>query len=123
MKKLSKKTIDFKDKKILGSWITETNCKFIDSEHIQIELLAHIWYSYDQSSKTNVINKKLCFIEKIYFDELNDEVEILEENKIPEKLEAKLEYSKDGNHIGKIPNNEQIMFKINEIIDYLENKE
>ena len=33
-----------------------------------------------------------------------------------------LEYSKDGNHISKVPNNEQLMFKINKIIDYLKNK-
>ena len=125
MKKLSKKTIDFKDKKILGSWITEPNCKFIDSEHIQIELLAHIWYSYGCGSKTNVINKKLCFIEKIYFDELNDKVEILEEKKIPKKLETYTITDETISGMRKSLNtmiNIDIIGTINEIIDYLENK-
>ena len=45
-----------------------------------------------------------------------------EQKKIPEKLSGILEFSPDGNHISKVPNNEQLMFKINEIIDYLESK-
>jgi hypothetical protein len=58
-----------------------------------------------------------------YLFELEKKVEILEEPKgIPEKLEAILEYSKDGNHISKVPNNEQLMFKINEILDYLKSR-
>ena len=49
--------------------------------------------------------------------------EIIEEQKkIPEKLSGILEFSPDGNHISKVPNNEQLMFKINEIIDYLKSK-
>ncbi len=49
---------------------------------------------------------------------LNDEVEILEEEKkIPEKLYG-IVNPKEG--ITKVPNNEQLMFKINEIIDVLE---
>ena len=51
---------------------------------------------------------------------LNDEVEIIEEEKkIPEKLYGIVNV-KEGTKIS--PNNEQIMFKINEIIDYLESK-
>lgn len=55
---------------------------------------------------------------------LDEKVEIIEEEPkgIPEKLEAILDYSKDGNYISKVPNNEQLMFKINEIIDYLKSK-
>ncbi len=59
-------------------------------------------------------------------ENLNQEIKLVksleEEKKIPEKLEAILEYSKDGNYISKVPNNEQLMFKINEIIDYLKSK-
>ncbi len=103
------------DKTILGSWCTETNCKFIDSKHIQVELVAHIWYSYDNDSKTAVINKKLCFVNEIDFNELNDIVEILEEPKgIPEKLEIlpnDIQYS-----------NKVLYGKINEILDYLKSR-
>lgn len=52
------------------------------------------------------------------FEELNDEVEILEEEKkIPEKLE---DIIKDG--CIEAPNNFILMDKINEIIDYLKSK-
>lgn len=102
-----------KDKTILGSWCTEPNCKFIDSKHIQIELVAHIWYSYDNYSKSDMINKKICFVKEIVFDELNDEVEILEEEKkIPEKLNKQHFHKKQR----------QLANKINEIIDYLKSK-
>lgn len=50
---------------------------------------------------------------------LNDEVEILEEKKIPEKLFG-IVNPKEGT--GRVPSNEQLMFKINEIIDYLKSK-
>lgn len=56
------------------------------------------------------------------YEELVKKGLVEEENKIPEKLEAILEYSKDGNYISKVPNNEQLMFKINEIIDFLKSK-
>ena len=72
---------------ILGMWCTNSNCKFIDRKHAQIELTANIWYSYDNDSKTDVINKKFCFVNEIDFNELNDEVEIIEQKKMPEKLE------------------------------------
>ena len=49
---------------------------------------------------------------------LNYEVEIIEEEKkIPEKLYGIIN-PKEGTE--KVPNNEQLMFKINEIIDYLD---
>ena len=105
-----------KDKTILGSWCTEPNCKFIDSKHIQIELVAHIWYSYDNYSKSDMINKKICFVKEIVFDELNDEVEILEEEKkIPEKLNIS-NFPKHNNSLKKTA------IKLNEIIDYLKSK-
>ena len=51
---------------------------------------------------------------------LNDEVEILEEEKkIPEKLYG-IVNPKEGTE--RLPSNEQVMFKINEIIDYLKSK-
>lgn len=114
-----------KNKTILGSWCTEPNCKFIDSKHIQIELMAHIWYSYDNDSKTDVINKKLCFIKEIEFNELNGTVEIIEEEKkIPEKITIN-----DNGTLG-FPNGEwtarnmdkAFAIKFNQLIDYLESK-
>ena len=51
--------------------------------------------------------------------ELNDEVEILDEKKIPEKLYG-IVNPKEGTE--SIPSNEQLMFKINEIIVYLKSK-
>ena len=38
-----------------------------------------------------------------------------------EKLNGILEFRQDGNHISKLPNNEELMFKINEVIDYINN--
>ena len=55
----------------------------------------------------------------LYPQYLNDEIEILEEKKIPEKLYG-IANTKEG--IEMLPNNEQLMFKINEIIDYLKSK-
>ena len=113
-----------KDKMILGSWCTEPYCKFIDSKHIQIELVAHIWYSYNNDSKTDVINKKLCFVKEIDFNDLNDTVEILEEQKkIPEKcdvLKHCIGFNKNENVL--LDNQLKLQDKINSIIDYLESK-
>lgn len=54
------------------------------------------------------------------FSNINAEVEIIdEEKKIPEKL-YNIANTKEG--IEMLPNNEQLMFKINEIIDYLKSK-
>ena len=111
------------DKTILGSWCTEPYCKFIDNKHIQIELVVHIWYSYDNDSKTDVINKKLCFAKEIDFDILNDTIEILEEEKkIPEKLNyphIEIESSADDeirDYLYKVKD------KFDEIIYYLNSK-
>ena len=49
---------------------------------------------------------------------LNDEVEILEEKKIPEKLEL----IKNGDFV-EMPDSKDLMNKINEIIDFLKAKE
>jgi hypothetical protein len=62
------------------------------------------WYVYELDGKDVFI----CTDEL----ELNDEVEILEEKKIPEKL--------NKNHFHK--RQRQLANKINEIIDYLKNK-
>ena len=110
-----------KNKTILGCWCTEQNCMFIDSKHIQIELVAHIWYSYDNDSKTDVINKKLCFVKEIDFNELNNEVEILEEEKkIPEKLDLILDEQFTNDELQAYIYETQV--KINQILDYLKSK-
>ena len=65
------------------------------------------------------------FLSDLLWDEnlgfiLNNEVEILEkENKIPENL-CGIVNPREGTKI--VPNNEELMFKINEIIDYLKSK-
>lgn len=66
-------------------------------------------------------NTYICINSEYYlFDILDDEVEILEEEKkIPEKLYG-IVNPKEGTE--KLPSNEQLMFKINEIIDYLKSK-
>lgn len=60
------------------------------------------------------------------FSCLNDEVEIIEEEKkIPEKLKVHGFGDKDenGNYVmSAFPTNEELMNKINEIIDYLKSK-
>ena len=48
---------------------------------------------------------------------MHKEVEILEEKKIPEKLYG-IVNPKEGTE--RVPSNEQLMFKINEIIDCLD---
>lgn len=54
------------------------------------------------------------------FLRLDKEVEIIEDTpKNIEKLNGILEFRQDGNHFSKLPNNEELMFKINEIIDYI----
>lgn len=90
-----------KNKTILASWCSEPNCKFIDDKHIQIELLAHMWYSNDNDSKTDVINKKLCFVKEIDFNELNYEVEILD-NEEKEKPLTKKDVEALGYACGEI---------------------
>ena len=87
----------------------------------------YTWYDNGYSKgycKEPVMTDGNSFLEITTNYDLLGEVEIIEEEpkKIPEKLEAILDYSKDGNHISKVPNNEQLMFKINEIIDYLKSK-
>lgn len=64
---------------------------------------------------------KIWLESKLYGHVLNDNVEIIEDKEDNEikKLEATLEYCEGGNHIAKVPNNEQLMFKINEIIDVI----
>ena len=52
---------------------------------------------------------------------LNDEVEIIEDNKIPEKLDERILLQRRIEDVG-IPLKE-MLDKINEIIDYLEEKE
>ncbi len=105
-----------KNKTILGMWCTNSNCKFIDKKHIQIELTVNIWYSYDNDSKTDVIYKKFVFVKEIDFNELNDKVEILEEEKkIPEKINIS-NFPRHNNSLKKTA------IKVNEIIDFLKSK-
>lgn len=79
----------------------------------------YVWtYNYESSAYWN--GKSIEFED--YMDDglmkyLNNEVEILEEKKIPEKLYG-IVNPKEGTK--RTPNNEQLMFKINEIIDYLD---
>ena len=106
-----------KNKTILGMWCTNSNCKFIDKKHIQIESTVNIWYSYDNDSKTDVITKEICFVKEIDFNELNDKTEILEEEKkIPEKIPEEIIVGK------KQPTHriKKIKKKVNEIISYLD---
>ena len=57
-------------------------------------------------------DKTLC-LNNIFFDELNNTVEILEENKTPEKLDdTELYLTENQQHL--------IVNKLNEIIDYLD---
>lgn len=65
--------------------------------------------------ETNLILSDRIFAE---YSKLNDEVEIIEEDK---KIE-KLEYEEMDDMVG-IPTNQELMEKINEIIDYLNKEE
>jgi len=57
---------------------------------------------------------------------LNIQVEIIEEKKIPEKLEKKLIYTREPNGFehpdSELPSAEEMFKKINEICDYLKSK-
>ena len=79
------------------------------------------WIDYDKDYiAVDELGKPTLFETlKYLFYNINDEVEIIEEpqeHKIPEKLS----YILDGNDIAAFPNNEMLMNKINEILDYLE---
>ena len=80
---------------------------------------------YDSASK-NYNNELEDLFEVLNGSMLNDEVEILEEEKkIPEKLKVHGLGNKDenGNYVmSAFPTNEELMNKINEIIDYLKGK-
>ena len=113
-----------KDKTILGCWCTNVCGKFIDEKHIQIELIAHIWCAYDNDSKTDVINKEVCFVKEIDFG-ANDEVEITEEDKKIKKLDIQLN-SGDENKVNWYRANNlqcEMAFKINEIIEKINRME
>jgi len=117
-----------KDKTILGAWCSEPNCIFIDNKHIQTKVMVHIWYSYDGDSKTDVMNKEISFVKEIDFDEFNNIVEIIEEEKkIPVKIkidnEDRIQALSTGNFVYKVNQpTKNIIYKINEIIDYLKSK-
>lgn len=84
-------------------------------------------YEYQHRRDTENSFNYMCnengeYLSRRYFIDniLNDTVEILEEeNKIPEKLYGIVNL-KEGTE--RVPSNEQLMFKINEIIDYLKSK-
>ena len=89
--------------------------------------VGNIIWSFDEKEITYFMNNtdiQLFYIEKIT-KRLNDEVEILEEEKeIPKKLDIKLN-SDDENKVNyyRATNLEcDLAFKINEIIDYLKSK-
>ena len=64
------------------------------------------------------VNEKVGFFDEIYFTELNDDVEIIEDKKIERiKWESAVENLKQAN-----TNTNEIISKVNEIIDYI-NKE
>ena len=123
-----------KDKTILGAWCSEPNCIFIDNKHIETKVMVHIWYSYDNDNKTDIMNKKISFVKEIDFDECNNIVEIpneldinlafidneylLDKEHIEKKIPEKLEMLPDNEHYS----NKVLYGKINEIIDYLKSK-
>lgn len=81
------------------------------------------YYLYDD--ERYITTDKRRFFNRIYFCELNNEVEILEEKKIPEKLQYNellvcSDIDKLREYINEI--NKEHYFKINEIIDYLKSK-
>lgn len=88
------------------------------------------YYLYDRKSYLRTDNSR--FFDSIYFKELNDEVEIMEEEKkIPEKISIKKEHYNEYIEdycFKNIPlenlilnqNEVVIIDKINEIIDYLD---
>ena len=61
------------------------------------------YYKLDNNYVDTILTKSLRAV-LINFDRLNDEVEIIEEKKLPEKLD-------------------DMLYEINEILDYLESKE
>ena len=69
--------------------------------------------SYIEDEDGDSIFDSIC----IDFSNINEEIEIIEEKKIPEKIEL----IENGDFV-EIPNNRDLMNKINEIIDYLESK-
>lgn len=96
-----------KDKTILGAWCSEPNCIFIDHKHIRTQVMVHIWYSYDNDSKTDVLNKEISFVEEIDFDEFNNIVET------PDEININLAYIDKEYLLDK----EDVENKINEIIN------
>lgn len=73
------------------------------------------YYLYD--NKSYLITDKTRFFDSVYFSDLNNEIEIIEEEKkIPEKLIGE----DKGHYIDYNVCN--IVGKINEIIDYLKSK-
>ena len=57
------------------------------------------------------------------FSNINDEIEIIEEKKLPEKIDVKGSYNSNKGFEDFTDNEQILVYKINEIIDYLESKE
>ena len=90
---------------------------------IKYDTINYFFRSYDYKEvHGELIDEQSSWIEKIDFYKLNDEVEIIEEDKkIPEKLDKYADVS--GNFTCEWSFNEKkLKDKINEIIDYLKNK-
>lgn len=78
---------------------------------------------YTTSLEPNVIDSNTYFMEQLSFGRLNDEVEILEEQKkIPEKLPKWATTREDKEYTNQEAHILVVSQKINEIIDYLKNK-
>ena len=86
---------------------------------IDNRITKHYNFFYDEDDQEYKDDELFPLGARLILDRvLNEKVEILEEeNKMPEKLYGILN-PKEGTT--KVPNNEQLMFKINEIIDYLD---
>ena len=72
------------------------------------------WWKYNPINDYEGVGYGGCLLNNVCLNELNDEVEIIEEPKQIEKLNRNI----DG-CVSKPPTNEQIMNKLNEVIDYI----
>lgn len=89
--------------------------KVANGEKVRFKILDDIeYYCEENQFLHNEYGKEVEWL--IDSDWLNKEVEIIEEEK---KIE-KLEYIENGDFI-EVPSNQELMSKINEIIDYIMN--
>ena len=91
-------------------------------KEIKYDTMNYYFRNYDYKElHGDLIDEQTSFIEKIDFYKLNDEVEIIEEKKIPEKLE----YYDDSiawviDDVGQLSDVDKVIIdKLNDVIDYL----